>query len=135
MSFCYLFSYKINRTALANVQFCRVLWEYFKSSVYFPLIISPDPWGYSPILAYSLRKVCFIYKLFPPLHNESSFGLAYCSGQMMWPNSVEIDEGVTLKATAGLQGTHGEGKMTSLQTFHPGAFYIIPIFKSLSISD
>jgi hypothetical protein len=41
-------------------------WEYFKSSVYFPLIISPDPRGYNSTVVYSLRKVCFIYKLLFP---------------------------------------------------------------------
>jgi hypothetical protein len=38
-------------------------WEYFKSNVYFPLIISPDPRGYKPVVGHSLRKTHLIYKL------------------------------------------------------------------------
>lgn len=64
ISFCCLFSYKTNRKACANGQWCRVLMGIFqKLCVFFPLIISPDPRGCNSVVGHSLRKTHLIYKL------------------------------------------------------------------------
>lgn len=61
----------------------------------------------------------------------------FLAGQIIWPNSLGIlKEWHSARATAGLQGVHGEGDNRLPTDLSPcGGFPIVLIFKSWSVSD